>query len=136
MHRPSAQVGGHCDTWTEPTTGQRIDTGVLVYPDQPLITDTFQRFNVTLLRFNILGTTTDGPANPTIDFSGNGSDVYLGPEPSPSPAAFLAAYALWTRLFTERWSFTETTARHPLAAVRHAPHASAPFRRPVERTGG
>ena len=45
------QVGGHCHTYTDPATGFRMEAGLQVYSDHPLVKSTFKRFNVTLVPY-------------------------------------------------------------------------------------
>lgn len=42
------RLGGHTETYTDPTTGTGIDMGVIFYHDNPIVTDFFSRFNIPL----------------------------------------------------------------------------------------
>ncbi|KAI1172629.1 FAD/NAD(P)-binding domain-containing protein [Nemania sp. FL0916] len=42
-------LGGHAETWTDPSTGYTIDGGVVVFAPIKTVTDYFTRFNVSLV---------------------------------------------------------------------------------------
>ncbi|KAE8453972.1 hypothetical protein EG329_007748 [Mollisiaceae sp. DMI_Dod_QoI] len=43
------QLGGHTQTYTDPDTGSKIDYGVVVWHDLPIVRDYFARLNVSLV---------------------------------------------------------------------------------------
>ncbi|KAF7594008.1 hypothetical protein BBP40_010286 [Aspergillus hancockii] len=48
-------LGGHVNTYTDPTTGTAVDYGVLYYEDLPLVHNYFNHFRIPLVRVSVLG---------------------------------------------------------------------------------
>src|SRR5438552_9167791 len=44
-----ARLGGHTETFHDPSTGIPVDFGVFVFHDTPIVTDYFGRFGVPLI---------------------------------------------------------------------------------------
>lgn len=42
------RIGGHCETFRDPNTGVVIDIGVRIFPNQPLVVNTFRRYGLSL----------------------------------------------------------------------------------------
>jgi hypothetical protein len=53
------RLGGHCETYRDPATGQSIDYGVVVFHDLPVVRDYFARFDVPLAPLALGGGTTE-----------------------------------------------------------------------------
>jgi hypothetical protein len=48
-------LGGHVNTYTDPTTGTAVDYGVLYYEDLPLTRNYFSHFGIPLVKVSVLG---------------------------------------------------------------------------------
>ncbi|KXZ54236.1 hypothetical protein GPECTOR_5g327 [Gonium pectorale] len=96
------RVGGHCYTWTEPNTGAKIETGVVLYCDIPLVVDTFKRFNVTLVPYDPTGSA--GQSSYRVSPSGQ----WLSKESVMNVTAYQKAFELFLGLMSTRFAYIET----------------------------
>jgi hypothetical protein len=81
------RLGGHTETFTDPVTQAKIDIGVLVWHDLPVVRNFFAQFNVSLVTatFSNAGVTQE-----FVDF--RTGDIVRGYIP-PDPSAAFGAYA-------------------------------------------
>ncbi len=93
----SARLGGHAETFRDPTTNTPIDIGVVIFPDNPLVRSYFGRFNVPLIDPPSSG----GGSSASVDFrTGLPVDAY-----KPSPVEFGAALLSYYQLVTGPFAF-------------------------------
>ncbi|MFC0532793.1 NAD(P)-binding protein [Phytohabitans kaempferiae] len=83
----AGRLGGHTETYHDPVTGGSTDIGVLIYHDQQLVRDFFDRFDVPLAPYTGQG----GTSNSYVDF--RTGEIVPGYTP-PAPAALPAYIAL------------------------------------------
>ncbi|MCJ1398938.1 hypothetical protein MMC11_002139 [Xylographa trunciseda] len=83
------RLGGHTQTYVDPTTGIPVDIGVLAFHNLTTVTDYFARFNVALIPFNVLASY-PGLVTKYADFS---TGKLLANYSSPNPEAAIGAYA-------------------------------------------
>jgi len=77
------RLGGHTETYHDPVTGGTVDIGVIVFEDDPLVHDYFDRFGVGLTRIGGLGA-----VNRYIDFRTGRPVDYTPPPPTSLPAYY------------------------------------------------
>lgn len=116
------RLGGHTQTFIDPTTGIPVDFGVVVFHDLPLVRDYFQHFNVPLVKadFSIPGVTTQyvdfstgkivstySPADPTAAFGAYAAQLAKYPYladgfflPDPVPADLLLPFGDFVKKFS------------------------------------
>ena len=91
----SGRVGGHCETFTDPTTGTNADIGVVVFPDAPIVADFFGRFGIT-----VSNRPTASPIPPlTVDFETGRAVITNDPSPAEVGAALLSYIVILTNEF-------------------------------------
>ncbi|MCP2265801.1 FAD-dependent oxidoreductase [Promicromonospora thailandica] len=79
----NGRLGGHTQTYTDPATGGTVDIGVVVWHDQPLVRQWFERFDIPLRKASFGGETL------YVDHrTGRAVPDYT----PPNPAAALALY--------------------------------------------
>jgi hypothetical protein len=79
------RLGGHTHTYTDPATGGKVDIGVIVWHDLPIVHDYFNRFAIPLVKASFSG---DGISE-YVDF--RTGKIVKGYTP-PNPGAALGAY--------------------------------------------
>lgn len=82
----TGRLGGHTQTYTDPATGGTVDIGVVVWHDQPLVRQWFERFDVPLRKASF-----DVPGTETIFVDYRTGREVPGYTP-PDPTAALARY--------------------------------------------
>ena len=82
----SGRLGGHTQTYTDPATGGNVDIGVVVWHDQPLVRQWFERFDVPLQKASF-----EMPGAETIHVDYRTGREITGYTP-PDPTAALALY--------------------------------------------
>ncbi len=94
----SDRLGGHCETYRDPTSGAAIDIGVIVFPDNPLVRAHFGRFGVPLSNASFAG-----PASQFVDFrTGQGVAAF-----QPTPLELGTALATYLQVLEIRYPFLE-----------------------------
>lgn len=96
-------LGGHTNTYTDPTTNATIDYGVIEYDNTPIVTSYFGRFNIPL--------TTVSNSAPTsslqeyyVDFrTGKNVTDYVPTDPTAAFGAYAAQLAKYPFLNTPGW---------------------------------
>lgn len=88
------KLGGHTETYTDPSTGEHIDIGVVVWHDQPLVKDYFARLGVPLMKLSI-ATLASAVSTKYVDFGLGGKPVtdFVPVDPTPGLAAYAAQLA-------------------------------------------
>jgi flavin-dependent amine oxidoreductase len=81
------RLGGHTHTYTDPVTGGKVDIGVIVWHDLPVVHSYLARFDVPLVRASF---DTPGMVSQYVDY--RTGKVVPGFQP-PDPSAGLQAYA-------------------------------------------
>jgi hypothetical protein len=90
------RLGGHTQTYTDPATGGRVDIGVIVWHDLPLVHQWFQRFGIPLEKatFDL-----PGMQSLAVDYrTGKPVTGYVPPDPSAALAAYGAQLARYPYL--------------------------------------
>jgi NAD(P)-binding Rossmann-like domain len=95
---PSGRLGGHAETYYDPSTGLPIDIGVIVFPDNELVRNYFNRFSQPLMSANFAG-----GVEQAVDFrTGSPVEAY-----TPAPADLGAALGQYAYLLATRYAFLE-----------------------------
>ena len=81
------RLGGHTHTYTDPATNAKIDIGVVVWHELPIVRDYFARFDVPLIKASF-----DAPGQQSLYVDYRTGKVVDGYAPS-DPSAALGAYA-------------------------------------------
>jgi hypothetical protein len=81
------RLGGHTHTYTDPGTGAKVDIGVVVWHELPIVRDYFARFDVPLVKASF-----DLPGQESLYVDYRTGKVVPGYAPG-DPSAALAAYA-------------------------------------------
>ena len=90
------RLGGHTHTYADPATGAKVDIGVVVWHDLPIVRDWFARFDVPLTK-----ATFDLPGQQSVyaDYrTGKVVDGYTPPDPSAALGAYGAQLAQYPYL--------------------------------------
>jgi hypothetical protein len=82
---PKDRLGGHCETYHDPATGGTVDIGVVVFEDQPIVRNYFDRFGVGLTP---LGGAGGGGTTSHVDFRTGRAVDYTQPPPAALPAYY------------------------------------------------
>lgn len=96
-------LGGHTNTYTDPTTKAKVDYGVLEYENTSIVTSYFARFNIPI--------TTPSPSTPDpslqeyyVDFrTGKNVTEYVPTDPTAAFGAYAAQLAKYPFLNTPSW---------------------------------
>lgn len=80
------RLGGHTDTYTDPSTNETVDYGVVVFENLDIVKDYFARFDIPLTTASF---TTPGEVTEYVDLTTG--KIVTGYEP-PNSSAALAAY--------------------------------------------
>lgn len=94
------RIGGHCETFRDPNTGVVIDIGVQIFPNQPLLVNTFGRYGLSLQP------APSGGRQPSLQV-----DLATG-QPvipiTPTPAEFGQALVKYIDILTNEYPFIAT----------------------------
>jgi len=94
----SERLGGHCETYRDPSSGVPIDIGVIVFPDNALVRGHFARFGVPLVTAALGGTT-----NQFVEFrTGQSVAAY-----APSALEVGTALATYLQILEARYPFLD-----------------------------
>ena len=94
----SERLGGHCETFRDPTSGAAIDIGVIVFPDNDLVRGFFGRSGVPLITAALGGTTSQ-----FVDFrTGRAVAAF-----EPSPLDVGTALATYLQILETRFPFLD-----------------------------
>lgn len=96
-------LGGHTNTYTDPTTNVKVDYGVLEYENTSIVTSYFARFNIPI--------TIPSPSAPDpslqeyyVDFrTGKNVTEYVPTDPTAAFGAYAAQLAKYPFLNTPGW---------------------------------
>jgi hypothetical protein len=96
----SSRLGGHAETYRSPSNAARIDIGVQIFPDLPIVHGYFDRFGIALVSNPASG---GGGTTATVDFrTGLPVTAY-----SPSPAELGQALGKYLQLVSTRYGFLD-----------------------------
>lgn len=96
-------LGGHTNTYTDPTTNATVDYGVIEYDNTPLVKSYFGRFNIPL---TTLSNTATGPSLQEyyVDFrTGKNVTDYVPTDPTAAFGMYAAQLAKYPFLNTPGW---------------------------------
>jgi hypothetical protein len=94
----SDRLGGHCETFREPSSGVPIDIGVFLFPDNALVRGLFGRFGVPLATASL-----GGSSNQFVDFrTGQAAQAF-----EPSPLEVGTALGTYLQILQTRFPFLE-----------------------------
>ncbi|HEY5957661.1 MAG TPA: FAD-dependent oxidoreductase, partial [Polyangiaceae bacterium] len=123
----SNRLGGHAQTFRDPTTGTPIDIGVVVFPDLTLVRNYFGRFDVPLIPVP----PSSGGSSFSVDFrSGLVVDAY-----APSPNELGQALLSYLQLLTTRYAFLEANGYQLPTSGPILEELLLPFRRFAQQNG-
>jgi hypothetical protein len=89
------RLGGHTNTYTDPATGGKVDFGVIVWHDLPIVHDFFQRFDVPLTKAVF---DTPGMVTKYVDYRTGKVVDYTPSDPSAALGAYGAQLAKYPYL--------------------------------------
>jgi len=96
-------LGGHTNTYTDPTTNATIDYGVIEYDNSPIVTSYFSRFKIPL---TTLSNTATVPSLQEyyVDFrTGKNVTEYIPTDPTAAFGTYAAQLAKYSFLNTPGW---------------------------------
>ncbi len=94
----SDRLGGHCETYRDPSSGVPIDIGVFLFPDNTLVRGLFERFGVPLATAALGGATSQ-----FVDFrTGQAAQAF-----EPSPLELGTALATYLQILQTRFPFLQ-----------------------------